>query len=94
MLHAFHSRLRSRSPFLLSSCQADDPTAHGVMTEPGVLASGYWIPDGIAVISEGELLALVFPLYAVGGPSAHTHPVRVHSPTPRPARRGAEPRRP
>jgi glucose/arabinose dehydrogenase len=26
------------------------------MTEPGVLASGYWIPDGIAVISEGEFL--------------------------------------
>src|SRR5688500_18813352 len=43
-------------PFLLWSCQADDPTAHGVMTEPGVLASGYWIPDGIAVIGEGEVL--------------------------------------
>jgi glucose/arabinose dehydrogenase len=26
------------------------------MTEPGVLASGYWIPDGIAVIGEGEFL--------------------------------------
>src|SRR5687768_1620950 len=40
-------------PILLWSC-ADDPTA--VMTEPGVLASGYWIPDGIAVIGEGEFL--------------------------------------
>jgi glucose/arabinose dehydrogenase len=26
------------------------------MTEPGVLASGYWIPDGIAVIGEDEFL--------------------------------------
>ena len=26
------------------------------MNEPGVLASGYWIPDGIAVIGEGEFL--------------------------------------
>src|ERR1051325_8591191 len=26
------------------------------MTEPGVLASGYWIPDGIAVIGESEFL--------------------------------------
>ena len=43
-------------PFLLWSCHADGPTAHGLMTEPGVLASGYWIPDGIAVIREGEFL--------------------------------------
>jgi glucose/arabinose dehydrogenase len=40
-------------PFLLWSCQ--DPTANGAK-EPGVLASGYWIPDGIAVIGEGEFL--------------------------------------
>ena len=33
-------------PFLLWSCRADDPTTHGVK-EPGVLVSGYWIPDGI-----------------------------------------------
>jgi glucose/arabinose dehydrogenase len=26
------------------------------MTEPGLLASGYWIPDGIAVIGESEFL--------------------------------------
>ena len=39
-------------PFLLRSC---DPTAL-VMTEPGVLASGYWIPDGMAVIGEREFL--------------------------------------
>jgi glucose/arabinose dehydrogenase len=39
---------------LLGSC-ADDPTS-GEMNEPGVLASGYWIPDGIAVIGEGEFL--------------------------------------
>jgi glucose/arabinose dehydrogenase len=43
-------------PFLLWSCQAEDPTTHGPMTEPGVLATGYWIPDGIAVIGEGEFL--------------------------------------
>src|SRR5215204_1350857 len=42
-------------PFLLWSCQAYDAT-HGGMTEPGVLASGYWIPDGIAVIGEREFL--------------------------------------
>ena len=41
-------------PFLFWSC-GDDPTAHDV-TEPGVLASGYWIPDGIAVIGEREFL--------------------------------------
>jgi aldose sugar dehydrogenase len=40
---------------LLWSC-TDDPTAHGGMTEPGVLASGYGVPDGIAVIGEGEFL--------------------------------------
>jgi aldose sugar dehydrogenase len=43
-------------PFLLWSCQGDDPTANSGMNEPGVLASGYWIPDGIAVIGEGEFL--------------------------------------
>jgi glucose/arabinose dehydrogenase len=43
-------------PFLLSSCQADDPTAYGGTTTLRVLASGYWIPDGIAVIGEGEFL--------------------------------------
>jgi glucose/arabinose dehydrogenase len=43
-------------PFLLCSCQANGPTADASMTEPGVLASGYWIPDGIAVIGEGEFL--------------------------------------
>ena len=30
-----HLGLLALSPFLLSSCQADDPTADGVMTEPG-----------------------------------------------------------
>src|SRR5512145_550350 len=49
-----HIRLLALLPFLLWSC-ADDPTAHGT-AEPGVLASGYWIPDGIAVIGEGEFL--------------------------------------
>ena len=39
---------------LLGAC-GDDPTAGG-MNEPGVLASGYWIPDGLAVIGEGEFL--------------------------------------
>ena len=51
-----HLGLLALLPFLLWSCQADDPTAHGEMSEPGVLASGYWIPDGIAVIGEGEFL--------------------------------------
>jgi hypothetical protein len=49
-----HLGLLALLPFLLGSCQADDPT--GVTNEPGVLASGYWIPDGIAVIGEGEFL--------------------------------------
>ena len=47
-------RLLALLLFLLWSCQPDDPT--GVMNEPGVLASGYWIPDGIAVIGEREFL--------------------------------------
>src|SRR5262245_50453600 len=47
--------LLALASFLLLSCQADDPTAHGA-NEPGVLASGYWIPDGIAVIGDGEFL--------------------------------------
>jgi glucose/arabinose dehydrogenase len=51
-----HLGLLALLPFLLWSCQADDPTAHNVLTESGVLASGYWIPDGIAVIGEGEFL--------------------------------------
>jgi glucose/arabinose dehydrogenase len=49
-----HLALLAFLPFLLWSCQADDPT--GVANEPGVLASGYWIPDGIAVIGEDEFL--------------------------------------
>ena len=51
-----HPGLLALLPLLLWSCQAADPTADGGMTEPGVLASGYWIPDGIAVIGEGEFL--------------------------------------
>jgi glucose/arabinose dehydrogenase len=50
-----HLGLLAVLPFLLWSC-ADNPTAYGDTTEPGVLASGYWIPDGIAVIGEGEFL--------------------------------------
>ena len=50
-----HVWLLALLPFLLWSC-GDDPTAHSAMTEPWVLASGYWIPDGIAVIGEGEFL--------------------------------------
>jgi glucose/arabinose dehydrogenase len=49
-----HMRLLAVWLFLLGSC-ADDPTSNGT-TEPGVLASGYWIPDGIAVIAEREFL--------------------------------------
>jgi glucose/arabinose dehydrogenase len=46
---------------LLASCQASDPVAPGDdplggITEPGVLASGYGVPDGIAVIGEEEFL--------------------------------------
>ena len=51
-----HLGLLALLPFVLWSCQAGDPTAHGVITEPGVPASGYSIPDGIAVIGEGEFL--------------------------------------
>ena len=39
---------------LLSSCQADALVGPG--DEPGVLVSGFWIPDGIAVIGEEEFL--------------------------------------
>ena len=47
---------------LLSSCQADklvDPDVDPDVDpndEPGVLASGFWIPDGLAVIGEEEFL--------------------------------------
>ena len=50
---------------LLPSCQADnlvDPDVAPVdpdvapNDEPGVLASGFWIPDGLAVIGEEEFL--------------------------------------
>ena len=40
--------------FVVWSCAS--PTDRVDTTEPGVLASGYWIPDGIAVIGEGEFL--------------------------------------
>ena len=39
---------------LLASCQADELVGPG--DEPGVLASGFWIPDGLAVIGEEEFL--------------------------------------
>src|SRR5688572_26502667 len=51
-----HLRFLALLPLLLCACQPDDPTAHDETNEPGVLASGYWIPDGIAVIGEGEFL--------------------------------------
>jgi glucose/arabinose dehydrogenase len=51
-----HLGLLALMPFLLWSCQAADPTVPEGMTEPRVLASGYWIADGIAVIGEGEFL--------------------------------------
>jgi aldose sugar dehydrogenase len=50
------SGLLALLPCLLWSCQAGDPNANDGTTEPRVLASGYWIPDGIAVIGEGEFL--------------------------------------
>jgi aldose sugar dehydrogenase len=56
ILHRKQLALLALVSLLLCSCQADDPTAHGAVTEPGVLASGYWIPDGIAVIGESEFL--------------------------------------
>src|SRR5678815_938699 len=55
ILRRKHPGLLALLPFLLWSC-GDGPTAHGGMTEPGVLASGYWIPDGIAVVAESEFL--------------------------------------
>jgi len=51
-----HRGVLALLPLLLWSCQADDPTAHDAVNEPGVLASGYWVPDGIAVIGEGDFL--------------------------------------
>jgi aldose sugar dehydrogenase len=40
---------------VLLSCEG--PTAHEQTVDPGaVLASGYWIPDGIAVIGESDFL--------------------------------------
>ena len=51
-----HLALRALLPLLLWACQTDSPTAQSPVDEPGVLASGYWIPDGIAVIGEGEFL--------------------------------------
>jgi glucose/arabinose dehydrogenase len=56
ILRRKHLGLLALLPFLLWACQADDPTADGGTTEPGVLASGYGITDGIAVIAEGEFL--------------------------------------
>jgi aldose sugar dehydrogenase len=50
-----HLGLLALLPFLSLSCGAD-PTAHDAVSEPGVVASGYWIPDGLAVIAEGEFL--------------------------------------
>ena len=49
-------RLLALLPLLLWSCKAEDLSVSRGTTEPGVLASGYWIPDGIAVIGEGEFL--------------------------------------
>jgi aldose sugar dehydrogenase len=54
--HLKHLSLLSLLPFLLWSCRANDSTVQGAVNEPGVLASGYWIPDGIAVIGEGDFL--------------------------------------
>ncbi len=49
-----HFRLMVLGLLVLSSCQADELVGSG--DEPGVLASGFWIPDGIAVIGEEEFL--------------------------------------
>ena len=38
------------------SCREGDASANSATMDPGVLAAGYWIPDGIAVIGEGEFL--------------------------------------
>ena len=44
-------------PPLLWSCGASDTTDSRATIDPGVvLASGYWIPDAITVIGEGEFL--------------------------------------
>jgi aldose sugar dehydrogenase len=49
------ARLLCLLPLLLASCKR--PTASDQTVDPGVvLASGYWIPDGLAVIGEGEFL--------------------------------------
>ena len=51
-----HVRRLAVVPFLVWSCQGEGPTDHSSATEPGVLASGYGVADGIAVIAEGEFL--------------------------------------
>jgi aldose sugar dehydrogenase len=55
-VHRERPGLLALVPCLLLACWAAGPTADSESTEPGVLASGYWIPDGIAVIGEGEFL--------------------------------------
>ena len=53
MIHK-HLGLMALGLSLLASCQPDELIAPS--DEPGVLASGFWIPDGIAVIGEEEFL--------------------------------------
>jgi hypothetical protein len=54
--HRNQSGLLAVLPLLLWSCQATEPSANRAANEPGVLASGYEIPDGIAVMGKGEFL--------------------------------------
>ena len=44
MSHCKHRGLLALVHVLLWSCQAADPTGNSGMSEPRVLASGYWIP--------------------------------------------------
>ena len=50
-----HAGLIAFPALLRWSCW-DNSTASALANEPGVLAAGYWIPDGIAVIGEGDFL--------------------------------------
>ena len=56
MLLSKHLVLLALSPFVFGACEAHDATSQAATSEPGVLAAGYSVPDGLAVIGEREFL--------------------------------------
>lgn len=70
-------RLLAILPFLLCSCQADDPTAQGE-TEPGVLASDHLVlghrnPQGLHY--DGNYGWALFSYRRIADASSSCHPV-------------------